>query len=805
MVFKHLTTRMLLCLLVCGLLLQAALLWLYQQRMQQHSQQQISQVMQQGDVWLVQQLQQQQARYRSAIQILLRQHPWIQSGLPTDETVLRLQLATLRQTLQADSIALLQPDRVLSDGAGSPRGLSHARAQVAATSRQLQFDVIDGRLQLVLWWPLLSADGRPDWLMLGYPMPAVTSPSLQGESALTLTAWMQDAQQHWQPLTAYSTPVWPVQAEAALSGFLRQARGLLLVRQPVHYDGLLGRRVLDQRGHTVFIGLHGQFRQLLVQEQHWRWLWGWSLLLVLLLWLLALAYLCRDITRVLANLQNCMAEAEAGNPGNMMPLARADELGQLVQAYNRMVTTITQRQHSLQQLAFEDATTQLANRHALEAALQQHLEMPDTRAQPLYVLVLSIRAYAAMLQSMGPDFCRSLLQQLASHLAAQLPSMDDVVARWDEQSFALLLHLNNQTALASIADRLLQPYRVPVNVQGQSTYLRLLLGIARYPEHGHDAKTLLLHAEAAQQTAQAQQALWALYQPETAEPVFDTRHISRLQTAIREQQLQLRVMPVVHCKHRTVVAMQAELCWPEAEAAETPQPSLSILAEQTGLIHALTEWQLTQACAAILTCQQLDWRLPLCLPLSARALQQADFATALLSRLAEAGIPLPALQLQFSSRRLHPLSPRALSQLQQLHVAGMLITLTDIGDSTLPLSSLSQYPLGALALAAELLPSLEQQPKTLAVVKSCLDLGQNLGLPVTAMAVQEAQTLTLLAQMGCDYACGSLFAPAMRMQDFPVWAERWHTAQTSTLSFELNPSQAGLVADAAAGDAPADR
>ena len=59
-------------------------------------------------------------------------------------------------------------------------------------------------------------------------------------------------------------------------------------------------------------------------------------------------------------------------------------------------------------------------------------------------------------------------------------------------SFAVLLAWIDAAAdVDGVADKLARAVHRPFNLQGQSAVLAVSVGIARYPDHGKDARTLL--------------------------------------------------------------------------------------------------------------------------------------------------------------------------------------------------------------------------------------------------------------------------------------------------------------------------
>ncbi len=58
------------------------------------------------------------------------------------------------------------------------------------------------------------------------------------------------------------------------------------------------------------------------------------------------------------------------------------------------------------------------------------------------------------------------------------------------------------------------------------------------------------------------------------------------------------------------------------------------------------------------------------------------------------------------------------------------------------------------------------------IVRAVVDLGHNLGLRVTAEGVEDAATLELLADLGCDQAQGDHISRPLPAPKFEAWLRR---------------------------------
>ncbi|BCJ47680.1 hypothetical protein GCM10010168_20390 [Actinoplanes ianthinogenes] len=192
-------------------------------------------------------------------------------------------------------------------------------------------------------------------------------------------------------------------------------------------------------------------------------------------------------------------------------------------------------------------------------------------------------------------------------------------------------------------------------------------------------------------------------------------------------------------------------------------------AEQTGLIDPLTRWILGAALAQI-----GDWgaacdALSVAVNVSARNLARADFADAVLTALAEAGVPAARLIVEITETALMTDPAVAADVLGRLAAAGVRVSIDDFGQGQTSLAYLATLPLHELKIDKSFVDDLPDNIAHAAIVRSVIDLGHNLGLQVVAEGVETTEVADLLTAAGCDIAQGYLLARPMPADDLPSW------------------------------------
>ncbi|NBC96880.1 MAG: diguanylate cyclase [Deinococcus-Thermus bacterium] len=150
-----------------------------------------------------------------------------------------------------------------------------------------------------------------------------------------------------------------------------------------------------------------------------------------------------------------------------------------------------------------DPETGLAAPPLLRELLQHEMERARRDAHGLGVIRLdlgvpSLAGSAATRDEDRPAVPAPVIREAARRLGWLVRS-DEVLARSGGARFVLVVR--GSTSVETVARRVLSAFDSPLSVEGRSVSLRARVGLARWPEHGEDADSLLAAAASAVEVA----------------------------------------------------------------------------------------------------------------------------------------------------------------------------------------------------------------------------------------------------------------------------------------------------------------
>jgi EAL domain-containing protein (putative c-di-GMP-specific phosphodiesterase class I) len=296
------------------------------------------------------------------------------------------------------------------------------------------------------------------------------------------------------------------------------------------------------------------------------------------------------------------------------------------------------------------------------------------------------------------------------------------------------------------------------------------IGLARYPEHGHDASTLVRNADIAMYVAKRDKSGLAVYDPE-----YDSTQrqhlslLSELRQAIGGKELRLHYQPKVSLSSATVSAVEALLRWYHPQRGMVSPAEFIPFAEHTGYIKVLTRWVLGEAIRQCAEWLREGIRLQISVNISARDLMNRDLPETIAELLKLHDVPPALLCLEITESGFMEDPAHAQKVLDRLHALGLKLSIDDYGTGYSSLSYIMKLPVQELKIDRSFILRMAADSDISTIVRSTIDLGHSLGLKVVAEGVEDLEGWNLLARLGCDDVQGYYMSPPLEAAALKSW------------------------------------
>lgn len=464
----------------------------------------------------------------------------------------------------------------------------------------------------------------------------------------------------------------------------------------------------------------------------------------------------------------------------------------------RMSTTLLQAQGRLREQATTDQLTGLLNRPSFDVQLQEAVNRVEASQGSLAVLFIDLDGFKALNQSYGHNFGDQLLVEMAERMRRcirePLP-----LARWAGDEFLLLIdHDVTQENVAALARRLIEQLAQTVQIEGREAQLTASVGVAMFPADGAPA-TLIGHADAAARAAKASGGgTYCFFQPSMVQDTRDQVELLRdLRIALDKGELELFYQPKVHAPSGQITGAEALLRW-NHPVRGLVSPALFVpVAEKFGLINAIGDWAIDEACKQIRQWRDGGLRMRVAVNLSVQQLRQPNLHERVAQALEKYSINPQLLTCEITESMAMEDTEVTKRLFDRLAEIGVHISIDDFGSGYSSLAYLRQLPTEELKIDRSFVLDLETSSDARAVVDAVVKLGQALGLKVVAEGVETEAQYRILRQLGCDELQGFYFAKPMASTMLYLWAMTDNDPKTPQFrpslfgDTELTPLQGG--------------
>jgi diguanylate cyclase (GGDEF)-like protein/PAS domain S-box-containing protein len=427
------------------------------------------------------------------------------------------------------------------------------------------------------------------------------------------------------------------------------------------------------------------------------------------------------------------------------------------------VTDLKALERQLRQLAFHDALTGLANRALLVDRMGHALERAGRRNQSIGVLVLDLDDFKVVNDSLGHHAGDALLKHVGTRITSALRT-GDTAARLGGDEFAVLLEdVSSEAEALTVANKLIDAVRVPLEVAGREVAVGLSVGVVLSSRASDSVDDLLRQADLALYRAKTEgKGTAAVFDPSLETRVQERLEIeSDLRQALDRGELHLVYQPIVTLVDRHIVEVEALLRWQHPRRGLIGPAAFIPVAEETGMIVPIGKWVLEEACRQVRLWQEQFPTVPplvVSVNLSGRQFQHVSLVADVERVLRQTRIDPHSLKLEITESVLMRDVAAAVATCNALKKLGVQLSIDDFGTGYSSLGQLKRFPFDALKIDRSFVDGLGRNEQDGAIVQSVVTLARSLSLGVTAEGIETTAQEAHVRLLGCEHGQGYLFA-----------------------------------------------
>ncbi len=435
----------------------------------------------------------------------------------------------------------------------------------------------------------------------------------------------------------------------------------------------------------------------------------------------------------------------------------------------RDISERKEAENRLHYLALHDPLTGLLNRYALHEEIERSIAR-DVKLQGALMLI-DLDRFKEINDTLGHHMGDKILKEIGPLLQARLHRDTALICRLGGDEFTVFIQdMNDRAALEEIAHQLRSAIRHPFEIDSIKLEVDSSIGIALYPQHGRDSHELLRSADVAMYNAKSGGTGSAFYGHATDRHTPERLAImAELGSAIRENQLCLHYQPKFDLQQQRITGFEALVRWQHPKMGLLYPDSFIPLAEVSDVIHPLTSAVIRLAFAQQQAWQDAGLNFKVAVNLSARNLIDDCCVEELQTLLRESGVKPGQLELEITESALMHDPEGAIARLEKISALGVELSIDDFGTGYSSLGYLRRLPIQTLKIDKVFVKDMCSNPQDEQIVRSTIGLAHTLNLKVVAEGVEDAASLNMLEQMGCDFIQGYHISRPLAWEDMEKW------------------------------------
>ncbi len=420
------------------------------------------------------------------------------------------------------------------------------------------------------------------------------------------------------------------------------------------------------------------------------------------------------------------------------------------------VTEIRQTQERLTHLANMDVLSGLPNRGRVRQLLGEALREATATNSSCAILFLDLDGFKPVNDTFGHPKGDAVLRAVAKRLVTEVAS-SGTVGRMGGDEFAIVIpDAQSRKAVEQMAQRIIDSIKEPYDIDGTNIRIGVSIGCAFGPLDGATVDDLILKADLALYEAKgAGRGIARYFSSELQSEKEDRVKLEQdLRSALANKQFHLVFQPLVAAKTQKLTGFEALIRWNHPKRGLVPPIAFIPVVEEIGLMPAIGEWVIEEACRAAATWPD---HISVALNVSPKQIVLPNLPNVVSEALGRHRVQGNRIELEVTEGVFLGDNGPTLDVLKRLRQLGVGIALDDFGTGYSSIGYLNKAIFHKLKIDGSFVREAGTRPENVAIIQSIVQLAQSFRMSVTAEGVETPEDFERMRELGCDTIQGYLF------------------------------------------------
>jgi EAL domain-containing protein (putative c-di-GMP-specific phosphodiesterase class I) len=230
----------------------------------------------------------------------------------------------------------------------------------------------------------------------------------------------------------------------------------------------------------------------------------------------------------------------------------------------------------------------------------------------------------------------------------------------------------------------------------------------------------------------------------------------QLRQTLIANEFELKFRPIINLAQNQVVSSEALIRWRKPDVGLVLPAEFIPFAEETGLIAALGDWVLKQACS---TAGSWPDNIMVAVNVAASQLKAPGLVGTIVDGLENSGLSASRLGLEISELTLLNDDKSSLNTLREVRAIGVRIALENFGAGYSSPGYLKSFPIDIIKIDPSLINPIAAENNSKEIFRAIVTLARSLAETTKVKGIELEERLNLARDVGCDEAQRNLICP----------------------------------------------
>lgn len=407
-----------------------------------------------------------------------------------------------------------------------------------------------------------------------------------------------------------------------------------------------------------------------------------------------------------------------------------------------------------------DSLTKIPNRIFFLKKLKYSIEKNKHNNKKGALIHINIDNFKTLNYNLGNVFGDCVLK-VFSQAINELAYGIGELGRLGGDDFGLIIHqFNYIKEIEEVCNKIHERLNKPFEINGDSIFLTVSLGIAVFPHDSSEIDELLKFCDFARyKSKQIGKNKCFFFDKKISEEYFRRALIEvELKKSIIDKELSICYQPQIDSLNNRIIGIEALLRWKNNKLGNVSPDEFIPIAESSGFIVQIGKWVFDEVLKNVNVWQNRGYKFnTISINVSPIQIKESDFIEKVLSGCLKNNIKPSIIELEITEGTLMQISKEKIEELKELMNNGISIALDDFGIGYSSLNYLTKLPISTLKIDKSFVDDIKNESNQ-AVIRCIIELSKTLKYKIITEGVETKEQLNLLKELGCNIIQGYYFS-----------------------------------------------